>query len=43
MFENAVKKEEDFDKKSITKCLWDEIHEDMIETYETQLKRIEKL
>ena len=43
MFENAVKKEEDFDKESITKCLWDEIHEDMIETYETQLKRIEKL
>ncbi len=43
MFENAVKKEENFDKECITKCLWDEIHEDMIETYEAQLKRIEKL
>lgn len=35
MFENAVKKEENFDKECITKYLWDEIHEDMIETYET--------
>lgn len=43
MFENAIKKEENFDKECVTKCLWDEIHKDMIDTYEAQLKRIEKL
>lgn len=43
MFENYAKKEEGFDKESVTKCLWDEIHQDLVDRYETCLKCIEKL
>lgn len=43
MFENYAQKEEDLTRETVSVCLWDQIHEDMIEEYEHLLKRLAKL
>ena len=39
MFENYAQKEEDLSKETVSVCLWDQIHEDMIEEYEQRLAK----
>lgn len=43
MFENYAKKEPDFSQETVSVCLWDEIHEEMMDKYSYLLKRLEKL
>lgn len=43
MFENYAQKEEDLTKETVSVCLWEQIHEEMIEEYEHLLKRLAKL
>lgn len=43
MFENCAQKEEDLTKETVSVCLWEQIHEEMIEEYEHLLKRLAKL
>ena len=41
MFENYAKKEEGFDKESVTKCLCYEIHQDLVVIFVSCFKCIE--
>lgn len=42
-FENYAAQETDFQADSITKYLWEEIHQELVERYEKCLKCLEKL
>ena len=43
LFQNYAQQEEELSEETVSVCLWDQIHEDMIEEYEHLLKRLAKL
>lgn len=43
LFQNYAQQETDFEKESVSVCLWDEIHQEMEDEYEYLLKRLAKL
>lgn len=43
LFQNYAQQETDFEKESVSMCLWDEIHQEMEDEYEYLLKRLAKL